>query len=77
MKFNTVMQSGLVISTLTGVLLVSLKLPQYGLICSLVSQIFWFYSSYKAWRYAKQYGILINTIFMTLIVLFGIINYWR
>lgn len=73
---NGVAQIGLVLFTMLGFLLTSLKLPQYGLIFNLISQIFWIYSSYKAWKNANQIGIFINTLMITLIVLYGIINYW-
>jgi hypothetical protein len=74
--FNNFMQAGLVASTIAGVLLTSLKLPQYGLIVMLISEFFWLYSSYKAWKEAGQVGIFITTIVYTMIVFFGIINYW-
>ncbi|MEI7709352.1 MAG: hypothetical protein WCI76_01405 [bacterium] len=73
---NIFMQIGLVVFTMLGFLLTSLKLPQYGLIANLISEIFWLYSSYKAWKNADQIGIFINTILITMIVLFGVINYW-
>lgn len=73
---NTFMQVGLVGFTALGFLLTSLKLPQYGLIFNLISQIFWVYSSYKAWKNADQIGIFITTVFITLIVASGVINYW-
>lgn len=70
------MQAGLVGFTMLGFLLTSLKFPQYGLICNLISEIFWLYSAYKAWKEARQIGIFITTILVTLIILWGIINYW-
>lgn len=70
------MQIGLVAFTMLGFLLTALKLPEYGLIANLISEIFWLYSSYKAWKNANQIGIFINTILITMIVLFGVINYW-
>lgn len=73
---NALMQVGLVGFTALGFLLTSLKLPQYGLIFNLISQIFWVYSSYKAWKNADQIGIFITTVFITLIVASGVINYW-
>jgi hypothetical protein len=73
---NNVAQIGLVIFTILGFLLTSLKLPAYGLIFNLVAQIFWIYSSYKAWKNANQFGMFINTIIITAVVLWGIINYW-
>ena len=74
--FNTLMQVGLVGFTMLGFLLVSLKLPQYGVIANLIAQIFWFYSAYKAWKEANQLGIFINTIIIFLILVAGVINYW-
>ena len=76
MTINNVAQFGLVFFTIFGFLLISLKLPEYGLISNLVAQIFWLFSSYKAWKNANQIGMFINTIIITLIVLWGILNYW-
>lgn len=73
---NNLAQVFLVLFTMLGFLLTSLKLPAYGLIFNLISQVFWLYSSYKAWKKADQVGIFINTILITIIVLMGIINYW-
>ncbi|MCX6757558.1 MAG: hypothetical protein NTZ44_01590 [Candidatus Nomurabacteria bacterium] len=73
---NNFAQIGLVLFTLLGFLLTSLKLPQYGLVFNLVSQVFWIYSSYKAWKNANQIGIFINTLIITLVLLWGVINYW-
>ena len=70
------MQAGLISFSLFGFLLVALKLPRYGLISSLVSQIFWLYSSYKAWREANQFGIFLVSIAATMIFAAGVINYW-
>ena len=76
LTLNSFAQIGLILFTMLGFLLTSLKLPAYGLIFNLISQVFWIYSSYKAWKNANQIGIFINTILITLIVLWGIINYW-
>ncbi len=70
------MQVGLVFFTILGALLTSLKFPQYGLISYLISEIFWLYSSFKAWKNANQIGLFITTIVMTFIILAGVINYW-
>lgn len=70
------MQIGLLAFTTTGFLLMSLKLPQYGLIVSLVAQIFWIYSSYKAWKEAGQIGIFVNTLVLTGVFAYGVWNYW-
>ena len=76
LNFNDYMQVGLVAFTMLGFLLTSLKYPQYGLIVNLISEFFWVYSSYKSWKQAGQIGMFINTIVITIIVMFGVINYW-
>ena len=73
---NNLMQAGLLVFTTAGFLLMSLKQPQYGLILSLIAQIFWIYASYKAWKEAGQIGIFINTIALTIIFGYGVLNYW-
>ena len=73
---NSFMQIGLVLFTMLGFLLTSLKFPQYGLVANLISEIFWLYSSYKSWKEADQVGIFITTIVITLILLYGVLNYW-
>ncbi len=75
-NFNNFIQFGLTVFTIMGILLTSLKLPQYGLIAVFISEFFWIYSSYKAWKEAGQIGIFITTVVYTLIVLFGMVNYW-
>ncbi len=74
--FNAFMQVGLVGFTLLSFTLIALKLPQYGLVANLISEIFWFYSSYRAWKEANQIGLLINTTVISIIVVLGVINYW-
>lgn len=73
---NAFMQVGLVGMTAVGFLLTSLKFPEYGLVCNFIAQIFWFYSAYRAWKEANQIGLFINTSFITIILLVGIVNYW-
>ena len=75
-SLNTLMQIGLVGFTMLGFLLTSLKLPQYGVIANLISEIFWIYSAYKAWKEANQVGMFISTLIVTAILIFGVINYW-
>jgi hypothetical protein len=70
------MQIGLVVCTGLGFLLTSLKLPHYGVIANLIGQVFWLYSSYRAWREADQIGIFISTVLITLILIYGVTNYW-
>ena len=74
--FNAGMQVGLTLFTLLGFFLISLKLPQYGLLVNLVAQIFWLYSSYRAWREANQFGIFVTTILITVTIVYGVVNYW-
>lgn len=76
MSLNVLMQIGLVIFTGGGFLLTSLKLPEYGVISNLVGQIFWLYSSYRSWREADQIGIFIVSVGITLILAYGVVNYW-
>jgi hypothetical protein len=73
---NAFMQLGLVALTALGFLLTALKLPQYGLIANLISQFFWLYSAYQAWQRAEQVGIFIASVFITLILIGGVLNYW-
>ena len=73
---NNLVQVCLIAFTILGFSLISLKIPEYGLIANLIAQFFWLYSGYKAWREAKQIGIFIVAIFITIIVILGIINYW-
>jgi len=64
------------IFTILGFLLTSLKLPQWGLASNLFSEIFWLYSSYRAWKQADQIGIFVTTLIITVILIGGIVNYW-
>jgi hypothetical protein len=75
-NFNFITQICLTVFTVLSFLLTSLKYPQYGLIAALFSQGFWLYSSYKAWREANQIGIFITTLFISITIIFGLINYW-
>ena len=62
--------------TLLGFLLISMGMPEWGVVVSLGSQVFWLYSSYRAWHEAGQLGIFINTLLATMIFAYGVINYW-
>lgn len=74
--FDQTTQFALPVFTIMGFLLTSLKMPELGLIFNLIAQIFWLYASWQAWKKANQIGILITTIIITLILLYGIANYW-
>jgi len=73
---KVLMQIGLVVCTGLGFLLTSLKLPHYGVIANLIGPVFWVYSSYRAWREADQIGIFISTVVITVILIYGVTNYW-
>ena len=74
--FDKATQVLLPVMTVGGLLLISLKLPAYGLTVTLMSQVFWFYAAWKAWKEAGQIGIFITTIAMTIVTIIGVINYW-
>lgn len=74
--FNRISQVLLPTFTILGFMLTSLKKPELGLFFNLIAQIFWLYSSYKAWKKANQIGIFINTIIITFILVYGVLNYW-
>ena len=76
LTFNALAQVCLVFFTCLGFLLTALKLPEYGLISNLIGEIFWIYSTYRAWKEAGQGGMFVNTIITTLILIAGVINYW-
>jgi len=76
LTFNNLAQVCLVLFTMLGFLLTALKLPEYGLIANMTSQVFWLYSSYKSWKNADQIGAFVTTLMITVILFFGIINYW-
>jgi len=74
--FNAFMQACLLVFTMLGFLLTGMKLPEYGLLSNLFAQIFWFYASYRAWKEADQFGIMLNTIAITFVLVYGVTNYW-
>ncbi len=76
LTLNNVFQVCLVFFTVLGFLLTGLKNPKWGLIFNLIAEVFWVYSSYRAWKEAKQIGIFITTIIITAVLLYGVFNYW-
>jgi hypothetical protein len=76
LTWNTFMNVGLVVFTMLGFLLTGMKMPEYGLIANLISEVFWLYSSYRAWKTANQFGIFVTTIMITCVLVYGVINYW-
>jgi riboflavin transporter FmnP len=75
-NFNKASQFLLPTFTILGFFLVSIKKPEIGLPIQLIAQIFWLYTGYTAWKKAGQIGIFISSLALTVIVLFGVINYW-
>ena len=75
-SFNKVAQFAIPTFTLGGILLIALKQPAWGLLANLIAQPFWLYSTYKAWKSMGQWGMFINTLAFTVIVLFGVVNYF-
>jgi len=76
LTWNNIAQVGLVGCTAGGFLLTAMKMPEYGLLLALASQVFWFYASYRAWKEAKQIGVMITTLIVCSTVVYGVINYW-
>ncbi len=62
--------------TIGGYILISMKLPSWGLLVNLVAQIFWIYSGYIAWKKGGQIGILVTSLILTVILAYGVLNYW-
>ncbi len=73
---NILIQTCLIVFTVIGFLLTSLKLPEYGVVANLIAQVFWLYSSYRAWRQAGEVGMFVCSILVTFILLYGVENYW-
>lgn len=61
--------------TISGQLAIALKYPLLGLIINLFAQPFWIYSAWRAYKSAKQIGLLINSLIMSVVIIGGIINY--
>lgn len=75
-RLNFITQFAIPFFTLGGVLLVALKFPGWGLLFNLCAQPFWLYSTYRSWKEANQFGVFVNTVIMTLIIIFGVLNYF-
>ncbi len=74
--FNNLAQICIVLFTILGFLFTSFKMPAWGLIFNLISQPFWLYSTYKSWKNADQIGTFINSLMITIVLIWGVINYW-
>jgi hypothetical protein len=76
LSLDNISQIAIPALTVGSYILTSLKHPEWGLLLAFASQPFWLYSSYKSYKQAGQSGIFLNTVVMTFVILFGIINYW-
>lgn len=74
--FDQTAQFAIPVFTLASQLAIAVKFPQWGLVLGLAAQPFWLYSSWKGYRKARQIGMFINTVLCTIIIVFGIVNYW-
>ena len=74
--FNMVTQVAIPVLTVGTQIAIALKYPQWGLVINLVSQPFWIYSSWKAYKKAGQVGLLVTTIMVTIVICLGIVNYF-
>ena len=74
--FDKLTQVLLPLLTISGYFLTANKMPKAGFIIATVSQVFWLYTSYQSYKKAGQVGILITTIIMTVINLYGIYSWW-
>ncbi len=57
-------------------MLTAFKKPELGLVFNLLSQVFWLYAGWKAWRNAGQIGIFITAVVITVFLVYGVVNYW-
>lgn len=73
---DIITQVALPTMTIGAQIAIALKYPQYGLLINLAVQPFWLYSSWKAMKEAKQYGIFLTAFIFTIVTILGIINYW-
>jgi len=55
---------------------IALHYPEYGLILNLLVQPFWVYSGWKSYKEAGQIGIFVTSIILTIVMIFGVVNYW-
>ena len=54
--FNTITQVAIPVLTVGTQIAIALKYPQWGLVINLISQPFWIYSSWKAYKKPVKSG---------------------
>lgn len=75
-SFDKVTQFLLPVLTILGFMFTSIKKPELGLAFNLGAQVFWLYATWKAWKKAGQIGLFVTAVVITVILLYGVINYW-
>ena len=75
-RVNSATQVLLPTFTILGFLLTAVKKPQFGLAFNLIGQVFWLYAGWQAWKKAGQVGMFVTVLITTIIILFGVVNYW-
>ena len=75
-RVNLIAQIAIPGLTILAQILIAFKYPSWGLIVNLCAQPFWIYSGWKAYKQAGQMGLFLTTIVMTIVITFGVINYW-
>lgn len=74
--FNMTAQIAIPTLTIFTQIAIALKYPQWGLIINMFAQPFWIYSTWKSYKEAGQIGMFVTTIVITVVLAFGILNYW-
>jgi hypothetical protein len=74
---NAITQIALPALTIASYTITAMKHPEIGLIVNLCAEPFRFYSAWKSYKEAGQYGLVLVTIIITIILILGIINYRR
>lgn len=73
---DTFSQFALPALTIGAQVVLAMKHPEWSLILIMLSQPFWFYSSWKSYKQAGQIGIFITTVIYSIVTAIGIANYW-
>ncbi len=74
--FDKLTQIMLPVLTISGQFMLASKMPREGFIVINMSTFFWMYTAYQSFKKAGQVGILITTIIMAIINLYGFISWW-
>jgi hypothetical protein len=72
---NAITQVAIPTLTVASYIITAMKHPEIGLIVNLCAEPFRFYSARKSYKEAGQYGLVLVTIVITIVLIGGIINY--